>query len=85
VEKALLWLEAGSRDWSGVQCWRRKRLRMQRRGDDRQADEGGETEMEMAGGMKEDKLRSTPTRFQSNPTGPPAAAMPSCLGLACIN
>jgi hypothetical protein len=37
VEKALLWLEAGSRDWSGVQCWRRKRLRMQRRGDDRQA------------------------------------------------
>lgn len=34
VEKALLWLEAGSRDWSGVQCWRRKRLRMQRRGDE---------------------------------------------------
>ena len=38
VEKALLWLEAGSRDrdgwdWSGVQCWRRKRLRMQRRRD----------------------------------------------------
>jgi hypothetical protein len=90
VEKALLWLEAGSRDWSGVQCWRRKRLRMQRRGDDRQADEGGETEMEMAGGMKEDKLRSTPTilyaiPFQCNPTGPPAAVMPSCLGLACIN
>ena len=39
------------------------------------------------GGMEEeeDKLRSTPTRFQSNPPGPPAAAMPSCLGLACIN
>jgi len=45
----------------------------------------GETGMEMSGGTKEDKLRSTPTRFQSNPTGPPAAAMPSCLGLACIN
>lgn len=62
-----------------------------RRQTGRQTREGGETEtememeMEMAGGMKEDKLRSTPTRFQSNPTGPPAAAMPSCLGLACIN